>query len=180
MKQGNLFSPIAECCSWGSYASSAGSSSFQNQMPWPRQKLSEPNPSLCCSSTLHTQVLDVHEAMMAGSRIPCQVILTHHRAVRPRARACQDTGSADSSTGNHWNTAERPSRCLTKLPQLVEQTAKRIRLPDTHLIEWQSYHDVTGPSETRWSLPLELLPILSLSIGSHCLATHLCLSSFRM
>ena len=37
-------------------------------------------------------------SMMAGSRIPCRVILTHHRAVRPRARACQDTGSADSST----------------------------------------------------------------------------------
>ena len=109
--------------------------------------------------------LVLHALKILFSGIVCRSC----RSEPNRARACQDTGSADSSTGNHWNTAERPSRCLTKLPQLVEQTAKRIRLPDTHLIEWQSYHAVTGPSETRWSLPLELLPILSLSIGNHCL-----------
>ena len=36
-------------------------------MPWPRQKLSESNPSLCCSSTLHTQVLDVHDGWLPYS-----------------------------------------------------------------------------------------------------------------
>ena len=110
---------------------------------------------LCCSSTLHTQVLDVHEAMMAGSRIPCQVILTHHRAMRPCARACQDTGSADSST-DHGQPLKHSRETLSlsdKVATIGRADGETDSSAGHPLIEWQSYHAVTGRLglQSRWS-----------------------------
>jgi len=93
-------------------------------------------------------------SMMAGSRIPCRVILTHHRAMRPCARACQDTGSADSSTDHgqplkHSRETLSLSDKVTTIGRADGETDSSAGHP---LIEWQSYA-VTGRLglQSRWS-----------------------------
>lgn len=179
MNQGNLFShPIAR-----SVADKG--SSYASFIYW-FFNFSEPN-AMATSKSFRTRSisdLETHPSawrpwcLASAFPLPCTVIL-HTGAsgtqIPPRA-------------SNHWNPAERPSGCLTNLPQLVERTA-----PDSSAwLGWMGWSSgsriilslphwafrLVKSLVFHWSSPYSVS--IRISVGNHCLTVHLRLSSLQM